>query len=539
MSDYGKYGVPPKKKGHGAKGYWIVGEGYYEQDGGEQPMPEPSYGKMPPVVEPVGQMKFCRMFPDLEKFQPTRDELEPLGIAMAASPADNPPDSPIPAGFTYFGQFVDHDISRTPDQASTEITNPDAGDPGDLKNVRTASLDLDSLYGEGPDKAPFYEDDGVHLRIGTADASDFGQAPELPNDLPRFAVDGQVPRKADIGDNRNDENLAVAQTHLAMLKFHNKVVDDKTQPNDFEGARKVVRQHYQSIVWDDFVSRLVDPAIHQKVWKDGRQWYIPKGVDEPADLCMPVEFSVAAYRIGHTMVRNSYEWNRVFRTGGRAGPGTLTLLFQFSELSGNLSPDPDGEGFERLPANWVADWRRLHDLGAVDPALAHDDLNFARPLNTVLATALGDLVEFQKQGIPEAALRNLAVRNLLRGAQLGLATGQDVAAKIGATALTPAELTSGPHGSIVGDMGFDSRTPLWFYVLKEAEVQHGGKHLGDVGSTIVAETFHGLIAHSEDSIFQETDWKPSLPSVNPDKFTMADMLVYVDDINPLGDGLTS
>ena len=542
MSQYGKYGMPPKKQGHGAKGYWIVGEGYYEQDGGSEPMPEPGYGEMPTDMPNDGQMKFCRMFPDLEKFQPTREQLEPLGIAMAdvtelPNPVDNPPDSTIPAGFTYFGQFVDHDISRTPGNASTEITNPDAGDPTALKNQRTASLDLDSLYGEGPEEAPFYEADGVHFRIGTADEVGIHDAPELPNDLPRFAVDGQVARRADIGDNRNDENLAVAQTHLSFLKFHNKVVDDVTQPDDFEAVRKVIRQHYQSIVWDDFVSRLVDPAVFQKVLNDGRQWYIPDGVKQPADLCMPIEFSVAAYRLGHTMVRNSYDWNRVFSTGGQFQIASLVNLFQFSEVSGNLSPSsPGGSGSPRLPANWVADWRRMHDLAAVDPALGHAQLNFARPLNTVLAAKLGDLEEFRS--VPEVALRNLAVRNLLRGAQLGIATGQDIAAKIGASALTPTELTSGPHGSIVTDMGFDTKTPLWFYVLKEAEVQHGGEHLGEVGSTIVAETFHGLIAHSEDSIFDETNWTPSLPSVNGNKFTMADMLVYVDDINPLGD-LTS
>ncbi|MGI9508534.1 MAG: peroxidase family protein, partial [Geminicoccaceae bacterium] len=365
MSDYGKYGMPPKKKGHGAKGYWIVGEGYYEQDGGTEPKPEPGDGNMPDIDDPSSRMKFCRMFPDLEKFQPTRAALEPLGTAMAditelPNPVDNPPDSTIPAGFTYFGQFVDHDISRTPGNASTDITNADAGDPGGLKNERTAALDLDSLYGEGPDVASFYEADGVHFRIGTTVPVDIHQAPEVPNDLPRFSVEGQVSMRADIGDHRNDENLAVAQTHLSLLKFHNKVVDDVTQPDGFGDVRKVVRQHYQSIVWDDFVSRLVDPAIFQKVQSEGRQWYIPDGVDEPSDLCMPVEFSVAAYRLGHTMVRNNYEWNRVFSTGGQAAKATLVNLFEFSEVSGGLSPFPN-QPFPRLPANWPADWRRLHD----------------------------------------------------------------------------------------------------------------------------------------------------------------------------------
>ena len=133
MSQYGKYGMPPnpKKKGHGAKGYWIVGEGYYEQDGGTDPKPEPGDGNMPDIEDPSSQMKFCRIFPDLEKFQPTREQLEPLGVAMAdvselPNPTDPPPDSTIPAGFTYFGQFVDHDISRG-HISGIEVDDRDAG----------------------------------------------------------------------------------------------------------------------------------------------------------------------------------------------------------------------------------------------------------------------------------------------------------------------------------------------------------------------------------------------------------------------------
>lgn len=298
-----------------------------------------------------------------------------------------------------------------------------------------------------------------------------------------------------------------------------------------------MRQHYQSIVLHDFVKRLVDPSVYEAVMTKGRQWYMPDGAYGPGELCMPIEFSVAAYRLGHTMVRNTYEWNRVFRTTGLTErPATLVNLFQFSEVSGNLTPaSPNGPGAPRLPANWVANWLLLHDFSTVDGIASDAQLNFARPLNTVLAEKLADLEEFQ--GVPEAALRHLAVRNLLRGSQLGLPTGQDIAATIGADALTPAEVASGPHGDVITSNGFDVSTPLWYYILKEAEVDHGGQHLGQVGSTIVMETFHGLIEGSHDSILKEVNWKPSLKP-GADKFNMADMLAYVDDLNPLGD-LTS
>ena len=542
MSDYGKYGMPPKKRGHGAKGYWIVGEGYYAQNGDDQPMAEPSYGKMPGEVPPESTMKFCRLFPDLEPFRPERPDLEALGGTMAdadkiQNAPDLPPDSSTPAGFTYFGQFVDHDISRT---EGLELDDPAPELVGDVVMGRTASLDLDSLYGKGPDdsKVTFYEDDGIHFKIGTADATPVqaGDAPELPNDLPRKPReenDDLTELPANIGDHRNDENLAVAQTHLAFLKFHNKVVDDKA-PNNFEAARKIVRQHYQSVVLHDFVKRLVHPTVYEKVMKDGRDWYMPGGADKPGELCMPVEFSVAAYRLGHTMVRNNYEWNRVFSTGGHFASGTLVNLFQFSELSGNFTPNVtkgNPGGSPRLPANWVADWTRLYDFSDVDGVDSNAQLNFARPLNTVLAEKLADLEEFRS--IPEVALKHLAIRNLLRGSQLGLPTGQDIAAALGVHALTPAEVASGPHSGVIANHGFDTQTPLWYYILKEAEADHGGEHLGQVGSVIVMETFHGLVEGSEDSILKEANWAPSLKP-GASSYTMADLLAYVGDLNPLG-----
>lgn len=532
MSKYTKYSMPSKRRGHGAKGYWIQGEGYYGPDGGDPTPVEDPADEMPDGEQPGQILKFCRMF-DLEKLQPQRETLEALGASMAKAEnidgaTDGPPNSEIPAGFTYFGQFVDHDISRT-------FSTLELGEPGtpDIANERTPTLDLDSLYGRGPGQESFYEVDGVRLSIGTADAVSVHGAPELPNDLPRKDPEpGNVPHPADIGDHRNDENLAVAQTHLAFLKFHNTVLDDANMPNDFKGVRKVVRQHYQSIVFSDFLPRLVEPDIYSNVVSNGRKWFRPDP-NNKSELCMPIEFSVAAYRLGHTMVRNTYEWNRVFRNGGQVAIATLVNLFQFSELSGNLSPDPASPGSPRLPANWVANWLLLYDFADIAGIDSDEKMNFARPLNTVLAEKLADLPEFS--GIDEEVLKHLAVRNLLRGSQLGLPSGQEIANHIGAIPLSSEQMSSGPHGEMIKLHGFDTTTPLWYYVLKESEVKHGGMHLGEVGSTITVETFHALLEASEDSILNEVDWKPSLNSSNPDHYTMADMLAYVNDLNPLGD----
>ncbi|MEM7043725.1 MAG: heme peroxidase family protein [Pseudomonadota bacterium] len=519
MSDYGKYGMPPKKKGHGAKGYWIVGEGYYMPDQSD-PMPEPAYDDKDPG-KPM-PMRFCRMF-NKKAMAPAEPEgLQALGFAMNEL-ADTKHEADIPAGMTYLGQFIDHDISLTPSDGTGLIENPSVN-PGRLPNERTASLDLDSLYGKGPGREDFYQGDGKKFVIGPN--TDLPSLPTgLKNDLPRKPDS----KEARIGDHRNDENLAVAQTHLHFLKFHNKVVENEG-PATFDDARKIVRQHYQSIVLHDFTPRLVDPAIYDDVMANGRTWWMPEGAYGKGKLCMPVEFSVAAYRLGHSMVRNQYEWNRIFTTGGRRGISTLAQLFQFSGLSGDLAGAPT------LPVNWVVDWTRFHDFTDVENVDNHPVSNKARPIDTLLAMGLGDLPEFQGM---DDILRNLAVRNLLRGAQLMLPTGQEIAALIGATPLTPTEVAGGPHGKVVKDNGFDTATPLWYYILKEAEVKHHGQHLGEVGSTIVVETFHGLVEGSEHSILKEANWKPTLKSADPNKFTMADMLAYVGELNPLGDSLTS
>ena len=110
-----------------------------------------------------------------------------------------------------------------------------------------------------------------------------------------------------------------------------------------------------------------------------------------------------------------------------------------------------------------------------------------------------------------------------------------MAGKLGVPALTPAEVASGPQSAVVLAQGFDTKTPLWFYILKEAELKQGGLRLGDVGSRLVVETFHGLVEGSAYSILKETDWKPCLPAQHPDRFTMNDLLRFVDDVNPLGD----
>lgn len=502
---------------------------------------------------PERAFRFCRLFPKLKPLETEDAKLIALGQALDDPFVQGAVDSTIPAGFTYLGQFVDHDITFDRTQGET----PDSIPSGQLKveeieSARTPALELDSLYGRGPANSPeLYEQDGVRLKIGTTfGRPDLGVTKDFPNDLLRRPADvAEKPRQAIIGDPRNDENLIVAQTHLAFLKFHNKIVEHLkgkgVKDKLFDEARKMVVQHYQSIVLFDFVARLADPAVFEDVFTKGRKYFYPPGAkkiyEKTEHVCMPVEFSGAAYRLGHSMIRNRYQWNKVFNSAGPAAPlfggggPTLAAFFEFSEVSGQFPFGPPGvNGLNpRLPSDWIADWRRMYDFSERENGVRHPQLNFARPIDTKLAKDLQTLPQFRN--LMPVEQQSLAVRNLLRGRLLSLPSGQDVANHLGVAALTPSEVASEPHAVLLQSLGFDKSTPLWFYILKEAEVQQRGQRLGQVGSRLVVETFHGLVATSDHSILAEKGWKPSLPAQDADHYTMLDLLLFVDDINPLGD----
>jgi hypothetical protein len=276
----------------------------------------------------------------------------------------------------------------------------------------------------------------------------------------------------------------------------------------FEEARRALRQHYQWMVLHDFLKQVCDPSIVDAVVQNGPRFY--KAHEEP--FFLPIEFSAAAYRFGHTMVRASYDFNLNFPLPGNF-PAVLSLLFSFTALTGELGD------FDTLPEHWIIEWERFFPAGA----------NLARRLDTQMVEPLFHLTD--EVGRPatggEDAPR-LAVRNLLRGYLLRLPTGQAVAEALGITPMTAAEIETAADDpaqvTVLRASGFNARTPLWYYILAEANGpgSHGNR-LGPVGSTLLAEVLVGLVQRSEDSILRSRDpWRPTLGS--NDRFDLPDLL---------------
>jgi len=345
-------------------------------------------------------------------------------------------------------------------------------------------------------------------------------------DLPR----SDSRKRATIPDPRNDENLAVAQTHLALARFHNRVVGtlgSVPAADRFKEARRLVVKHYQWMVRHDYLPRICDSAVVDDVFTNGRKIF-EVGASRDQVPTMPIEFSVAAFRLGHSMIRRAYNWNKEFDDGS----GALFFLFSFSGTSGDL-----GQGV-RLPSNWIADWRRLYEFEQAALKVPAPKSNRARRIDTLLSNPLKELPPGSfgaKQPPGDAIEANLAFRNLARAKMVDLATGQGMVQRlqskgVAVTPLTKAEIRDGNGGASIAGLSAQERTaflehtPLWFYILREAEF-NGGK-LDGVGARIVAETIHRAIQGSRISILRDTAFKPSLGPSAPARFDMRDLLFF-------------
>jgi hypothetical protein len=430
----------------------------------------------------------------------------------------NPADagvSSLPAGFTYFGQFVDHDITF---DVSSSIDV--ATDANTINNMRSPSLDLDSVYSRGPGLDPFlyvFPSSGPSSAIKFQTGTNTNTGPGGPSstgapggmvaqtnwDVPR--IPGTL--TAAIGDPRNDENLVVVQFHHAMLRFHNAVVDlllAAAFPGDiFAEAKRIATHHYQWAVVHDFLERICGASAVSNAMTSV---VAPIG----SSFRMPVEFAVAAYRFGHSMIRDTYWVNFNFPTA------SLGQVFEFNRVP-------------RLPvfSNWVVDFNAFFDTGV--PVPVH---NKARRIDSFIANGLETLPGFA------GLMAILATRNLRRGLALGLPSGQGMAISFGIAPMSAAQLTSGLPAAEVTVLNLNgglllNKTPLWYYVLREAAVLGGGNQLGPVGARIVAETFVRILKRDASSYLNVSGgFTPILPSAVPGDFTVADLMVFAGVTQP-------
>lgn len=433
-------------------------------------------------------------------------------------------ESHIPSGYTYLGQFIDHDITFDPASSLQK-----ANDPNGLIDYRTPRLDLDNVYGRGPDDQPYLYD-GKKFVLGTL----LTGAARNPNarDLARSNPLGGSARRAIIGDPRNDENVIVSQLQSTFLRFHNRLVDDNPGMS-FEEIQTMVRWHYQYMVLNDFLPRIVSQQVIDRI--------LPRRTNQPGDVqslepnllfyhfkndpYIPVEFSVAGYRMGHSMVRPGYRLN----------DNVLLPIFDRQNPAAGLN------AFGEFNSAWAIDWHRFLQMDSRGETPT-DRVQFAYKIDTSMVDPLKHLPKsVVGNDLGDASpLINLAARNLLRSQRLGLPSGEAVARFMGLQPLTPDQILIGKAiknpseedkpmkiSDIAGGR-FNGKTPLWVYILAESARNfhlHGEAKLGDVGGQIVAEVFIGLLAGDPTSYLNVNPfWVPTV--ANPDNFGLAEFVSY-------------
>ncbi len=412
------------------------------------------------IDAPLGPATYARMFPELPSFRADEQFLHALGRAGGICDCGDVADAldslgDGAAGWPIFGQFVAHDITADRSVLRSQTNT------SELKNARSPQLNLECLYGDGPTGHPFLyqRGDSAKFLLGL-DAAD-------------------VPRNAEgvalIGDPRNDSHMLMSQLHLAMLQAHNAFVDEARLSgiaNDrvFEGAARQLRWHYQWIVLNEFLPSLVGQSLTDQALREGPQWFRPT-----QGGFIPLEFADAAYRYGHSQIRHRYQLNLETEP---------VPLF------------PDLLGFRPVPRQHTVDWKLFFDAPGSTSAQR------SKKIDGKLVRALIDLPVAVTGQCEIEDYHSLAVRDLQRGHGVGLPSGEAVARYIGAVPLSAEQVG-------IASTGWHGETPLWYYILREADACTGGHRLGPVGGRIVTDVLIGLI-DADPASFRRVDpqWRP-------------------------------
>jgi hypothetical protein len=423
------------------------------------------------------------MFTGLQALEVDERRLHALGSpggvcdAGAGFADEGRPDAAPPAVWPFFGQFVAHDV--TADRSPIGQRS----DPAQVRNFRTPKANLEGVYGAGPIGSPYLysKSDPAKLLIGTS-------GHDLPRNHEGIAL---------VGDPRNDVHLFMSQMQLAFVKLHNRLVDRLRAdgvPEEplFEEARRAATWHYQHVILREFLPGLIGPELTAELLENGPSHY---HVDRE-DPYVPFEFADAAYRYGHSQIRQRYQVNTRF------GPCPVF---------------PDLIGFGAVASERVVDWALQIDVPGRPAAQRAKRIDGRLPTSLI---ALPTEISGTAEGDTYSSLAN---RDLQRGQAVGLPSGEAVARELRVEPLSTEQVGLAGHG-------WDAETPLWFYLLKEAEALHGGDRLGPVGGTIVGEVLVGIIdADPESFRAVQPDWVPTLPAHTAGSFGLVDVLVPFSD----------
>ncbi|WP_137112068.1 peroxidase family protein [Rhodobacter sp. SY28-1] len=510
-----------------------------------------------PLAESAGESQsgYCFLYPDLAQREdvgcftgrPAALSFKHLQAFEAASrgPLSAPQVLPmrLPAVYTYFGQFVNHDISAPVGDVVTPASPPegvgvitDTSPPGLDRSDRAAPevilgsflneqanpLALDSLYGDGgpdstdPDIRALYAPDRKRFRLGLTRVEDpqvFVNKRKNPARVIHATGAPDILRKDGkplIADHRNDENLIISQLHLALMLFHNKAVAalEPKFPDAakcFAEARHLVTLHYHWLILNDFLPKLLSPKALQTPLAQRPQKL-------PAARTVPLEFTTAAFRFGHSMVGAAYDFNANFGRGGRVERDGASLIELFTFTTHRNMGHPDKPTLQ-LPDHWVIDWERITRAPRPTPGpggAERIDLTFAPDMLNVMGSS--DI----------AVHGSILFRNLMRGFQRRIAFGQELAKACGLDAMKPEEVRAALPDvnparpgekslrEIAEQMDMLTQTPAWLYFLCEARHFEQGERLGPVASDIIADTFVGLLRHMPQSILNHAggSWHP-------------------------------
>lgn len=512
-----------------------------------------------------------------------------------------------PAGYTFLGQFIDHDVTRTqialsaistlssraqgdpgvraklaaagitPDQLKQAIAN--AATPTSVLSVNTGKLDLDSVYGVAnfsaltAISAPWFEQNNGaytgrfamrHVRAPTSlgapiDGFDYQRTPEGAAEVP---------------DARNSEHKLIVQIQNLFELAHNNCMDQAlggiSAPSQqqigaaFDACHKKVIWTYETIVATDFLPRFSAEATLNRVAPGALHAYqrgtsptsqLPHwdrvntflysckpGLGENAVIRIPHEFAVAGFRLGHTLVRDSYVLNGDLLTGQ---PRPIFASAGDPETIGLVGDNPV------QPAD-VIDWSHFYDVYGADEK--NESAQPGRPVDTLISDKLFNLPIAALPPGPDAngkdtsTERNLPRRNLMRASEptgvitgsVGLATGEEMEAYAQQRIPGLHDATT-EVGKVLADRlqsaGFDpnllaQRTPLWLFILAEAESTQGSQRLGELGSHIIDEFLLGSLHCDEGSVLYATasdlqGWGPTETIAQNERYSMPELITYL------------